>query len=177
MPIDAPIINSSDILEQPDLVSTIDRSGPFEARLGKIALALGGKKIGINVTVVPPQSRAFPRHYHYVNDEAFYIIAGEGTLRYGEDRHPFKEGDVIYIRAGTGIPFQLLNTSDAELRYLALSSMIPADVFYYPDSDKHGIMANGTPFHAMPSDGLDRFAKWVEADHGVGYYHNDPDAT
>ena len=150
---------------------------PTRPRLGKIGEALGGDKIGINVTVVPPRSNAFPRHYHYVNDEAFVVLTGTGTLRYGDAHHPIKPGDVIYIKAGTGIAFQLQNTGDEEMRYLGLSSMIPADVFYYPDSDKHGIMANGVPFHSLPTEGLERFAKWVERDHGVGYYHNDSHAA
>lgn len=175
--IDPPIANIDALLANPDHLTTIDRQGPYEARLAKVGEALNTEKIGINVTVVPPKSQAFPRHFHYINDEAFLVLAGEGSLRYGDDTHPIKTGDIIYIRAGTGIPFQLQNTGESEMRYLALSSMLPADVFFYPDSNKHGIMANGAPFHAMPSDGLPRFAKWVEADHGVGYYHNDPDAV
>ncbi len=171
-----PIVNIDDLLASPDHVATIDPRGPFAVRLGKIGEALGSTGIGINVTVVPPGRKAFPRHYHYVNDEMFVVLSGRGTLHFGEVDHPIGPGDVIHIKAGTGIAFQLDNTGAEELRYLGLSTMIPADVFYYPDSDKHGIMANGVPFNALPSDGLGRFAKWVEADHGVGYYHNDPEA-
>lgn len=171
-----PIVNIDELIEGGAHVASVARQGPFEARLGKIGEVLGSDKIGINVTVVPPHSRAFPRHYHYVNDELFVVLSGRGTLHYGDEDHPIGPGDVIYIKAGTGIPFQMDNTGDTEMRYLALSSMIPADVFFYPDSNKHGVMANGVPFHALPSDGLDRFAKWVDADHSVAYYHNDPDA-
>ena len=40
------------------------------------------------------------------------------------------------IAAPVGSAHQITNTSDAELRYLSISTMIRPDVCEYPDSDK-----------------------------------------
>ena len=84
--------------------------------------------------------------------------------------------DVIHIAAGTGIPFQIDNTSDAELRYLALSTLDPTVVFVYPDSNKLGIMAKGAPFRDLSGEGLERLIKFIPAETEEDYYYREPDA-
>ncbi|MEM6887835.1 MAG: cupin domain-containing protein [Pseudomonadota bacterium] len=168
-----PVVNIEDVLANPEFCDANPRRGDFEARFGFVGRALNSRGIGVNITIVPPRSKAFPRHYHYQNDEMFLVLSGVGTLHYGDTDYPLKPMDVISILAGTGIPFQIDNTGDEELRYLALSTMTPTDVFHYPDSNKYGIMANGAPFRALPSDGLPRFAKWVSSDMSVGYWEGE----
>ncbi|MEL6232900.1 MAG: cupin domain-containing protein [Pseudomonadota bacterium] len=171
-----PVANIADVVDTPDLVLTRDRKGVFEAKLALIGKALGTKQIGINLTMVPPQSKAFPRHYHYVNDELFLVLEGTGVLHYGEEDTPLKPMDVIYIEAGTGTPFQIENNSDAELRYLALSGMVESDLFVYPDSNKMGIMAKGVPFRDLSGEGLQRVMKFIPAETEAGYYDREPEA-
>jgi uncharacterized cupin superfamily protein len=40
---------------------------------------------------------------------------------------------------------QIINTSDAELRYLAISTMIEPDIAEYPDSAKRLMLAGSPP--------------------------------
>lgn len=172
-----PVINVVDVLADPDHVIENPERGAFQARLALIGRALGTGQIGINMTVVPPGKRAFPRHYHYVNDEIFVVLSGTGTLHYDEDDYPLKPLDVVSIRAGTGIPFQIDNTGEEEMRYLALSSLIPADVFHYVDSDKLGVMAGAVPFRDLSSEGgLPRMAKWMWRETRVGYWEGEAEA-
>jgi len=131
----------------------------------------------MNVTIVPPGKAAWPRHYHYNNDEMFLVLVGSGTLHYGEDDFALKPLDVVHIAAGTGIPFQIENTGAEELRYLAISTLNPADVFVYPDSNKVGIMSLAAPFRDLSGDGLKPFRKWINAGMSVGYWDDEPDAT
>lgn len=171
-----PIVNIAEILADPAFTDSNPERGKFQARFGFIGRALGTRKIGLNVTVVPPGKAAWPRHFHYINDELFLVLDGDGTLHYGEHDHPLKPMDVVHIEAGTGIPFQIENTGSAELRYLAFSTLDPADVFVYPDSNKIGVMALAAPFRDLSGDGSPAFRKWVAADMSVGYWDDEPDA-
>jgi len=164
-----PVVSIDDVLANPALC---DRNGPrgeFDATLGFVGKALRSRNIGATVTVVPAGKRAWPRHYHYANDELFVILSGRGTLIYGNDDFPLKANDVVSIVAGTGIPFQIVNTSDEELRYLAISTLNHPDVFVYPDSDKVGVMAGGPPMREAPEGG-EKFVRFIRADHRVGYW-------
>ncbi len=171
-----PIVNIDDVLADPALSDTTGPRGAFEAKLGLIGKALGTLKIGINVTVVPAGKRAWPRHYHYANDELFIVLEGTGTLRYGDHRHQLRAGDVVHIAAGTGIPFQIQNTSATELKYLALSTLLHPDVFVYPDSDKIGFMAGGGPMREAVDPTQPKLVRFIKADVAAGYWDGEPDA-
>jgi len=173
----APIVNIATVIANPDLTEVRARRGKYESTLGLIGKALGTRGIGINVTIVPPGRAAFPRHYHFINDEMFIVLDGTGTLHFGEEDYPISPLDVIHIEGGTGTPFQIDNTSEGELRYLALSTLLPADLFHYPDSGKFGIMARGAPFRDLADpDGLPRFTRFIPGDASAGYYDGDPAA-
>ena len=113
----------------------------FAARFGLISRRLGSKNLGFNLTVVPPGKRAFPFHSHRVNDEMFFIIEGSGEIRMGEERFPVRRGDVIACPpGGPETAHQIINNSDSELRYLAVSTNNSPEVAEYPDSDKYGVI-------------------------------------
>ena len=69
----------------------------------------------------------------------FYVLEGNGTLRHAEEEFPIRAGDFIASPADPQQPHQIINTSDAKLSYIALSTMEAADVMHYPDSDKYGV--------------------------------------
>jgi uncharacterized cupin superfamily protein len=119
--------------------------GAFEAKLGAVAGRLGAKKLGYRVVVLPPGKKAWPFHLHHVNEEMFYIIEGTGTLRSGDGRYPVRPGDVVCCPPGPGTAHQIINTSQSDLKYLAVSTMEPAEVAEYPDSGKFAAMAGSAP--------------------------------
>ena len=90
--------------------------------------------------VVAAGQKAFPRHAHHVNEEMFFIVAGEGTYRLGEETYPVKAGDLLSAPAGdVSTAHQILNTGAGELRYLAFSTKFDPDVVEYPDSNKFAV--------------------------------------
>ncbi|MEL6267915.1 MAG: cupin domain-containing protein [Pseudomonadota bacterium] len=166
----SPVVSLDAVLADPALSDT-NRPGPgFDARLGAVGRALGSRKIGATVTVVAPGAKAWPRHYHFINDEMFVILAGTGTLHYGEDDHPLAPGDVAYVEAGTAIPFQIENTGAEALRYLALSTLEQADVFVYPDSGKIGFLAGSGPMRGDQAGDRPRFLRFISDDMKTGYW-------
>jgi uncharacterized cupin superfamily protein len=118
----------------------------FHVERAPLGERLGLTKLGLNLTQVNPGRTAYPFHSHRANDELFYVIAGEGTLRLGERRLPVKAGDVIGCPVGgPESAHQLINTGGVPLRYLSISTNIDPDICEYPDSGKVGAYAGDDP--------------------------------
>lgn len=137
-----PIVNLSEL----QYLREIQHGEKFAAKIAPVSPLVGAKKLGYNVTVVPPGKRAFPFHNHHVNEELFFILQGEGLLRLGKEEHPVRQGDFVCCPpGGTDVAHQIVNTGSSELRYLAVSTMETTDVYQYPDSGKFGLAANRQP--------------------------------
>lgn len=135
-----PFVNLAEIA----FTRALQHEDRFEAKLAPVASLLGARKLGYNVTQVPPGKRAFPFHDHHANEEMFLVLEGEGTLRYGEDTWRIRAGDCIACPAG-GPAHQIINTGTVNLRYLAVSTMIDTDISQYPDSGKFGAVGGRVP--------------------------------
>ena len=119
-----PILNMAELELNPRPTATGKAAERFEARQGFISRRIGAKRLGYNLTVVPPGKRAFPFHNHLVNEEMFFVVEGEGEIRIGEARYPIRAGDFIACPpGGNETAHQIINTSAKELRYLAVSTM------------------------------------------------------
>jgi len=119
------------------------RFGPVAGkRAGTVA-----RKLGAGFDIVPPGKRACPYHFHYSQEEMFVVLEGEGTLRVAGQMIPIRAGDVITIPPGPEYPHHILNTSDAPLKYLSISTMEVPEVCEYPDSGKYltDVGRNGGP--------------------------------
>ena len=127
----------------------------FASRHVPIGAPLGAKKLGYNVTEIPPGKRAFPYHFHYVNEEMFLVLAGTGELRWPGGLQPLKPMDVICCPPGADGAHQIINTGASVLRYLALSTVEDPEIVEYPDSGKYGAVA-GRPAGARRDEA--RFA-------------------
>jgi len=108
--------------------------GKFVHDSCRLGPKLGLKTLGCGLYVVPPGKRAFPYHAHSLIEEMFVVLEGSGTLRHDGREYPIEAGDVV--ASPVGKPHQIVNTSDADLKYLAISSNVLADVVIYPDSNK-----------------------------------------
>ncbi len=128
-----PKINLDDLELQP-----FGHGETFAARLGPMGRALGMNKMGCTLVVLEPGKRGWPLHEHYGQEELFIVLDGTGSIRFDDEQHAIKTGDVIFTPPGKGTAHQIINDSSAELRYLALSTTESPEVCYYPDSGKYG---------------------------------------
>ncbi len=94
-------------------------------------------KLGVSLDIVPPGKVTCPYHLHHAQEEMFIILEGEGTLRVAGERVPVRAGDVIAIPPGPEYPHQLVNTSNAAMKYLSISTQETPEVCEYPDSTKY----------------------------------------
>jgi uncharacterized cupin superfamily protein len=115
----------------------------FGFRNRPLADRAGGRSIGCTWYEIPPGRTAFPYHFHRINEEAMFVLEGNGTVRIGAQTVPIRAGDWVSFPIGPDNAHQVINDGDAPLRLLALSTKVNGDVVGYPDSKKIG--AVGAP--------------------------------
>ena len=134
------IINIAEVELQPrppQFAPTGRAAERYDARVGMIAPKIGAKKLGYNLTAVPPGKRAYPYHSHRVQEEMFYVIEGIGEVRIGGETFPIGAGDIIACpTGGPETAHQIVNTGKTELRYLAVSTKEQPEICEYPDTGK-----------------------------------------
>jgi uncharacterized cupin superfamily protein len=108
----------------------------YESMGASLTKGTAARKLGASVDTVPPGKRCCPYHLHHAQEEMFIVLAGTGTLRVAGELLPIKTGDVICIPAGPEYPHHILNTSDAPLTYLSISTLESPEICEYPDSGK-----------------------------------------
>ena len=151
-----PVINIADI-EFIDWGRGAERPGAgvapekYKAQLGYVAPKIGAQKLGYNITVLAPGKAAFPAHSHRVNEEMFFVLEGQGELRVGDKTYPVKQGDFIACPpGGPETAHQIYNNSPADLKYLAVSTMMSPEIAEYPDSGKTGVYHMRTDADGKP---------------------------
>lgn len=113
-----------------------ERAPLYETRCGGVTDGGAASKLGAGYDELPPGKRSCPYHYHLAQEEMFVILQGQGTLRVAGQMLPVRAGDVITIPAGPQFPHQFINTSDAVLKYLSISTQERPEICVYPDSGK-----------------------------------------
>lgn len=102
------------------------------------------KNAVVSVYEIPPRKAAYPYHYHHKNEEAFYILRGEGVLKTPEGERTVAAGDLLFFPTGPEGAHKLTNGSDTEmLVYIDFDVVHDVDLAVYPDSDKIGIWGMG----------------------------------
>jgi uncharacterized cupin superfamily protein len=130
------------------------REPHYDAQGARLARGTAARKLGASVDVLAPGKRGCPDHLHHAQEEMFIILEGNGTLRVAGEMLPLKAGDVIFIPAGPEYPHQIINTSDAPLKYLSISTMETPEICEYPDSGKY--LAEGSLDRSTPFDVIER---------------------
>ena len=141
----------------------IEENGYYTSRRARFSTAIGARKLGYNLTVLPPGKVQCPFHSHHGEEEMFLIIEGEGELRFGDQRYPIRKHDVIACpTGGPEVAHQIINTGKTTMRYLALSTLAELDACEYPDSQKVSIVTG--------QHGASGRRKMFRAENTVEYY-------
>lgn len=93
----------------------------------------------VSVYEVPPGKAAYPYHYHMKDEETFFILQGEGTLKTPKGEKTVRTGDFLFFPAGSGGAHKLTNTGSEMLVYIDFDAIHDLDVCVYPDSGKIGV--------------------------------------
>ena len=135
--INRPVLNLDDVV-----FDDIEENGRYTSRRATISDHIGARDLGYNLTVLPPGKVQCPFHSHHGEEEMFFILDGEGELRFGDQRYPIRRHDVIACPpGGAEVAHQIINTGATDLCYLAVSTLTELDACEYPDSGKISIVS------------------------------------
>lgn len=149
--IDSRVVNVDDVA-----LERFEQGGRFASDGARLGPLVGAKDLGCSYDVVPPGKCACPFHSHRAEEEMFFVVRGEGTLRYGGETRKIRTGDVICCpTGGPETAHQIVNDSDAPLAYLSVSTRMPAEVCEYPDSGKVGAFGPGLRHMTRAGDAID----------------------
>lgn len=111
--------------------------GAVHAAAQFLAVALGGRRLALNRTVLDPGSESAPPHCHAAIEETFVVLDGDGALLLGSDEseHPVRAGSVVVRPAGTGVA-HAFRAGEQGMTLLAFSDKDPNDMVFYPRSGK-----------------------------------------
>jgi len=120
----------------------VEENGLYTSSRATIGAHIGAKDLGYNLTVLPPGKVQCPFHNHHGAEEMFFILEGEGELRFGDKSYPLRPHDVVACpTGGPEVAHQIVNTGATPMRYLAISTVADLDACEYPDSGKVSVVA------------------------------------
>jgi uncharacterized cupin superfamily protein len=125
---------------------TLDR-GRYRMRGTRLGGPAGARALGLGVFELDPGHRNLPYHAHHGIEELIVVLEGAPTLRTPAGERRLARGEVVACPAGRGGAHQLINQTDATVRFLIASTKSPVDLIEYPDSGKVSAQAGewGTP--------------------------------
>lgn len=101
-------------------------------RVGKsLGDVTGLSGLGFNIVETAPGRDTTEYHHHQNEDEAVYVLSGQGELDIGGNRFRAKAGDFIGYRK-RGLPHVMTNCGDESLRCLVVGERRAYDVVDYP---------------------------------------------
>jgi uncharacterized cupin superfamily protein len=134
-----PVVNETDL----DWTDTDEGDARFRRK--QLGAPAGSDDLGCSLYELPPGGKSWPYHYHTGNEEAIYVLAGEGLLVLDGDDHAIEAGDYAAFPADESGGHRVVNDAEEPLRYLAISTMHDPDVTVYPEMDKIGVFAGSAP--------------------------------
>jgi uncharacterized cupin superfamily protein/GNAT superfamily N-acetyltransferase len=133
----------------------------------RLAPGTAARQLGASIDTLAPGQRGCPYHLHHAQEELFFIVSGHGSLRVAGEMLPLVTGDVVFIPPGPDYPHQIINTSDAPLRFLSVSTRQTPEIVEYPDSGKFLATAQG-------ADGRRDFDQIQRLGESLDYWEGEP---
>jgi uncharacterized cupin superfamily protein len=90
--------------------------GKFRHRRKAFTAPAGMERLGASLYAIESGASAFPRHYHCANEEAIFVLKGEGLLALGESETHVRAGDFIALPRRAEYAQRLSNSSQLPLR-------------------------------------------------------------
>lgn len=140
-----------------DLHFEYSGDGKFGSDDAEVGLLIGARKLGYRVSRIPPGKAFCPLHSHQAEEEFFYVIEGNPSIRTLRGTITCKPGDFIAFPTGERGTHQLRNDSAEPALVLLVGLNSGDEVCYYPDSDKLMVSAEHREWLVRASPALDYY--------------------
>ena len=117
--------------------------GRFGSRFKQLGRFGGGSHVGVVYEELAPGQQTCPLHYHMLEEEHVFVLAGSLTALIGDREYPMQAGDFVCFPAGQKAGHALINRGDQPCRYLLIGEDNPNDVCIYPKSGRIGVRLTG----------------------------------
>ncbi|MGH3136739.1 MAG: cupin domain-containing protein [Gaiellaceae bacterium] len=108
---------------------------------GKTTRLPRGEKLGASLYEIEPGGTSGLYHFHHGAEELLVILRGRPALREQDGERTLEDGDVVHFSVGPGGAHQLINRTDAPVRYLVVSNRPSPEAVEYPDTRQLSVMA------------------------------------
>lgn len=108
----------------------------FQCRDAEVGFVIGARKLGYRVSTLDPGHAFCPLHSHAREEELFFVLDGEPSVRTLSGTVRCRKGDFVALPVGVSGTHQLLNESKAPATVMLLARTEETEACYYPDSDK-----------------------------------------
>jgi uncharacterized cupin superfamily protein len=85
------------------------------------------ERVGVGLMELPPNCDTGPAHWHSLEEEHLYVLAGRATLHLGAERIALEPGSYVCFPAGQPVTHMLENTGNEPFRYLMIGERIAGD--------------------------------------------------
>ncbi|MFL5561608.1 MAG: cupin domain-containing protein [Gemmatimonadaceae bacterium] len=130
-------------INTPEFNDSREHAG-FRARRAKVGHQAGAVKTGLSYWEVDPGEAAYPYHAHLTEEEIVVILEGTASLRSPEGWRELSQGEVAVFPTGEAGAHQIVNKSDAPLRFLSFSNSGDPEIVIQLDAQKYGVRDGGS---------------------------------
>lgn len=97
--------------------------------------ACGLTRFGVNLVTLGPGGQSALRHWHTLEDEFVYVLAGEVVLVTDAGEQTLTSGMCAGYAGGKRDAHHFVNRSAKAVTYLEIGNRIDGDNAFYPDDD------------------------------------------
>jgi len=124
--------------ERPPTIRNLADLTVEEGRIGQLAYAtrdvreMGSRRLVLATDAMPPDTHNTDLHFHSAREECWFVRAGGGTARVGDDAFDLRAGSFWLRRANGGIGHRIEVGPDG-MDLVTMGDLIPGDVCAYPE--------------------------------------------
>ena len=124
--------------ERPRTIRNLADLPLHEGREGRLAWAtrdlrdMGADRLVIAQDEMPPDTHNTDLHFHTTREEAWFVRAGSGIARLGDDAHELRAGSFWFAHEDTGVGHRI-EVGREGMTLVTMGDLLEGDVVVYPE--------------------------------------------